>query len=371
MLRRKLLALLGMTLASAGMAAYMSVKEMKNRTKSILMEESKKLTDAEETIRNEEENTEEKTENNMVPSKCGALHVEGKTLVDKHGKPVQLKGISTHGLGGYPQFVNAECFKELHEKWGMNAVRLAMYTEEKAGYCAADGDKEKLKQVIRDGVKYAAENDMYVLVDWHILSDYDPNMHKEDAIAFFDEMSAEFAGNKHVLYEICNEPNKETTWEEIRTYAEAVIPVIRKNAPEAVVIVGTPKWSQKVDEAAANPLSQFDNVMYALHFYAGTHKEELRSTMISAIITGLPIFVTEYGICDASGNGDLDYESAKAWVETMNAYNISYMMWNLGNKDESSCIIKADCQKVSGFKSEDLNDSGKWLYHMLTGREIR
>lgn len=365
-MKRKLLAMLGMALVSAGAAAYMSIQELKDKTKKVLAENKN---DAVEEVVAEKEK-EEKAKYAMTPSVCGALHVEGKLLVDKNGKPVQLKGISTHGLTWYPQYINAECFKELHEKWDMNVIRLAMYTAEEGGYCT-DGDKEKLKQVIRDGVKYALENDMYVLIDWHILSDYNPNMHKEEAIAFFDEMSAEFGDCENVIYELCNEPNQEeTTWAEIRSYAEDVIPVIRKNAPHAVIIVGTPKWSQKVDEAAADPITEYDNIMYALHFYAGTHKGELRATMISAIIAGLPIFVTEYGICNADGNGDLDYESVQAWIDTMNAYNISYTMWNLGSKGESSCIIKKDCKKISGFTAADLNDSGKWLYHMLTGKMI-
>ncbi len=361
-MKRKLLAMLGMALVSAGAAAYMSIMELKDKTKSVLMDNKN---DAVEEVTQAKE-----TEKKMVPSVCGALHVDGKYLVDKNGKPVQLKGISTHDIAWYPQYINADCFKELHEKWKMNVVRLAMYTAEQGGYCT-DGDKEELKQLIRDGVRLAAENDMYALVDWHILSDYNPNMNKAEAIAFFDEICADLAGYENVLYEICNEPNQATTtWAEICAYAEEVIPVIRKHT-NAVIIVGTPSWSQRVDHAAAAPIKCDDNVMYTLHFYAGTHKEKLRSNMISAIIAGLPIFVTEYGICNADGNGALDYESVQAWVDTMNAYNISYTMWNLGSKDESSCIIKKDCEKVSGFTAEDLNDSGKWLYHMLTGTEIQ
>lgn len=376
-MKRKILALLGMTIVSAGAATYMSIKEMKQKTKSVLINhkevpetEQKEETAEENPVeQTEREEKSERIENNMVPSRCGALHVEGKTLLDEHDKPVQLKGISTHGLAWYPQYVNAEFIRELREKWNANVLRLAMYTAEESGYCT-DGDKEQLKQLVRDGVKFATENDLYVIIDWHILSDFNPHMHKEEAIAFFDEMSAEFAAHKNVLYELCNEPNGETSWDEIRSYAEEVIPVIRAHAPEAVILVGTPFWSQRVDEAVANPLSSYGNIMYTLHFYAGTHKEVLRSNMISAIIAGLPIFVSEFGICDASGNGALDYESAQAWLDTLNAYNISYVMWNLGNKDESSCVIKADCEKTSGFTAEDLNDSGKWLYHVLTGEEL-
>ena len=56
------------------------------------------------------------------------------------------------------------------------------------GYCT-DGDKEELKELLRRGVEYAAVQDMYVIVDWHILSDNDPNLHKAEALTFFDEMT--------------------------------------------------------------------------------------------------------------------------------------------------------------------------------------
>ncbi len=50
---------------------------------------------------------------------------------------------------------------------------------------------------------------------------------------------------------------------------KAVIPVIRENDKDAVIIVGTPTWSQDVDQAAASPISGYKNIMYAFHFYAG------------------------------------------------------------------------------------------------------
>lgn len=93
------------------------------------------------------------------------------------------------------------------------------------------GDKEQLKQLVRDGVSYATELGMYVIVDWHILSDCDPNQNKDEAIAFFREMSEAFADNDNVLYEICNEPNSGTSWDSIKSYAEEVIPVIREQKP--------------------------------------------------------------------------------------------------------------------------------------------
>lgn len=301
-----------------------------------------------------------------APSTTGKLHVSGVQLTGEHGEPVQLRGISTHGLAWFPDYVNEDCFSQLRHNWNANVIRLAMYTAESGGYCT-DGSKEDLKNLIRSGVRYAASQDLYVIVDWHILSDSNPNTYLEESKAFFGELSAEFAGQNHVLYEICNEPNGSASWNDIKTYAENIIPVIRANDPEAVILVGTPNWSQYVDQAAADPITEYDNLMYSLHFYAATHKEDLRSRMVSALSSGLPIFVTEYGICDASGNGTIDISQADQWVAEMNQYKISYVAWNLSNKNESSALLKSSCTKTSGFSQEDLSQSGQWFYQMLTG----
>lgn len=305
-------------------------------------------------------------EDMAAPSVTGALHVEGTRLVGSDGKPVQLKGISTHGLAWFPDYVNEACFRQLHEEWKANVVRLAMYTAEAGGYCSG-GDREHLKQLIRDGVSYAGAQDMYVIIDWHILSDSDPNMHKEEAKEFFAELSAEYAGEKHVLYEICNEPNGETSWRDIKSYAEEVIGTIRSNDEDAVILIGTPNWSQFVDQAAADPITGYGNLMYTLHFYAATHTDDLRGKLSQAVEDGLPVFVSEYGICDASGNGAIDVEQANQWMTLLDSYGISYVAWNLSNKEESSAFFRSSCSKVSGFTQDDLSESGRWVYQMLNG----
>ncbi len=297
------------------------------------------------------------------------LQVKGTQLCDASGNPIQLRGISTHGIGWFPQYVNEECFKQLKQEWNVNVVRLAMYTFENNGYCT-DGNKDKLKQLVKDGVRYATNQDLYVIIDWHVLNDQNPNTYKAEAKAFFEEMSKEYKDYTNVIYEICNEPCGGTGWSEVKSYAQEVIEVIRKNDDDAVIIVGTPNWSQYVDHAAADPITGQNNIMYALHFYAATHTNNLRTQMKNAVNNGLPIFVSEYGICDASGNGGIDYNQANEWVKTMDDLGISYVAWNLSNKNETSAILKSSCNKTSGFGQNDLSDSGKWLYETLTGRDV-
>ena len=289
----------------------------------------------------------------------GALHVENGKLTDADGNIVQLYGMSTHGIAWFPQYINYDSFRTLRDDWNTNCIRLAMYTAEYGGYCAG-GDKEQLKQLVRDGVSYATELGMYVIVDWHILSDCDPNQNKDEAIAFFREMSEAFADNDNVLYEICNEPNSGTSWDSIKSYAEEVIPVIREQKPDAVILVGTPTWSQEIDKAAASPLT-FDNVMYTLHFYAGTHKDDLRNRLETCAQSNLPVFVSEFGMCDASGNGANDFDSTTKWLDLLNKYQISFCCWNLANKDESSSVFKAASTALSDWTDEDFNESGRWI----------
>ena len=289
------------------------------------------------------------------------LHVECTSLLDKDGKEVQLRGLSTHGMMWYPQYINNDFFKQMHDEWGTNVVRAAMYTEEWGGYCT--GGKAESRNLMKKAIKYATNNDMYVIVDWHILSDGNPNKHTKAAKGFFKWIAQKYGSQSNIIYEICNEPNGGTTWADIKKYANKVIPVIRKYDPDSVII-GTPTWSQELDKAAADPIG-YENVMYAMHFYAGTHKESLQQTYSTAIAGCLPVFVSEFGICDASGSGAVDKTSANKWIKLLDQNKTSYCMWNISNKAETSAIIKPEVTKTSGFTKSDLTTAGRWFLNRI------
>ncbi len=293
-------------------------------------------------------------------AKNGRLRVEKTALVNEKGEPVLLKGVSTHGINWFPDYVNASAFLTLRDEWGVNCVRLAMYTEEYNGYCAG-GDKEALKAVIDRGVKAAADLGMYVIIDWHILSDGDPRKNQAQAVEFFGELAARYRDQKHVLYEICNEPNGGVSWADIKGYAQTVIGVIRSQDPESVILVGTPTWSQDVDVVAESPLESVSNVLYTFHFYAATHGEAYRAKVEKAVERGLPVFVSEFGISEASGNGRLDTAEGDRWIAFLKQHGIGYVCWNLSNKAESCALIKSECQKTGAFETGDLSAFGLWF----------
>ncbi len=295
----------------------------------------------------------------------GDLQVEGTHVTDSDGNVVQLNGVSTHGINWFPDYVNYQLFEQIKENTDINTIRIALYTEDYNGYLNTDSSNmQKQLDLIDDAIEYAEALDMYVIIDWHILSDSNPLDHTAEAVEFFTTMSEEYGDSDNVIFEICNEPNGDTTWEDITAYANEVIPVIRENS-DNLIIVGTPTWSQDVDVASQAPL-EFDNIVYTLHFYAGSHKQELRDKAQTAIDNGLPLFVSEFGISDASGNGAIDTQSADEWIEFLDDNQISYVMWNLSNKDESSALIKSDVTSTTNLTLDDLTESGQWYLEQVS-----
>lgn len=291
--------------------------------------------------------------------KNGRLKVKGTSLVNSKGKKIALKGVSTHGINWFPEYVNPSAFKTLRDGWGVNCIRLAMYTEEYNGYCSG-GNKKELKALVNKGVKYATDLGMYVIIDWHILSDGNPNKNKKQAVSFFKYMAKKYKNHKNVIYEICNEPNGGTQWKTIKSYAKSVIKTIRKYDKKNIILVGTPTWSQDVDTVAKNPIKGYSNLMYTFHFYAATHKDTYRSKVKNALKRKLPVFVSEFGISESSGNGKINKSEANKWIKFLKQNKISYVCWNLSNKNESCSLLKSTCRKTKNFKASDLSAAGRW-----------
>ena len=178
-------------------------------------------------------------------------------------------------------------------------------------------------------------------------------------------MSARYAGYNNVLYEICNEPNGGVGWDRIKSYADKVIPVIRSNAPDAIILVGTPTWSQEIEKPAEDPVAEPYNVMYCVHFYAATHGSWLRDRVQNALKLGVPVFISEFSTCEASGRGPVNYQEAEGWKELIEKENLSFAGWNLANKDESSSVFAAGCDKLSGWTEDEISETGKWLRDLI------
>ena len=297
-------------------------------------------------------------------SQHGQLSVKNGQLVDKNGKGYQLRGMSTHGLTWFPEFVNESAFKTLRDDWNTNVVRLAMYVDEWGNGQCYMGNKSGSLELLEKGVDICIKLDMYVIIDWHVLNPGDPSKYTNEAKSFFETVSKRYAKCPNVIYEICNEPNGGASWSgNIKPYAEKIIPVIRKNAPNSVIIVGTPTWSQEIDKPLSDPLS-YKNVMYAFHFYAATHAG-LRSNVENCVAQGLPVFVSEFGTCDASGGGANDFNETQKWLSYFDKQGISYCNWSICNKDETCSVLRPGTSANGNWSESNLTENGKWMRNWL------
>lgn len=295
-------------------------------------------------------------------SEHGHLRASGTQLLNRHNQPVQLRGMSSHGLQWYGEFMNIDSIRWLRDDWGINVIRAAMYTSSD-GYISNPSVKYKVFEI----VEAAIELDIYVLVDWHILSDGNPQTYQQQAKVFFDEVASRYGNIPNIIYEIANEPNGGgVNWNNaIRPYAQDVIPVIRQHAPDSLVIVGTATWSQDVTDAAANPVT-FPNVGYAMHFYACTHGQWLRDKVDQARAQGALIFSTEWGTADATGDGQVCEQQTREWINFLNARGISWVNWSITPKVEGTAALRPGASPTGNWSASDLSPSGTLVKELIS-----
>jgi len=270
---------------------------------------------------------------------------EGKGIIDgvKNGTVAQIRGLSFFWSQWSKEFYNANAVGRLVADWKAELVRAAY------GATGAEFSNETIGH-IKTVAEAAIANDIYVIIDWHSHSAHNA-AETERAKNFFKEIAKIYGKCDNVIFELYNEPTN-ATWQQIKTYAEAVIPVIREYS-DNLILVGTPNYSQKVQDVVGNAIADA-NVGYVLHFYAASHPLSLwRDNIDLALSRGLPIFVTEYGTTTSDGgcspketaNCKVDnYDShnatnANQWHAYMDRNKISSAAWSVFDKYEGSAFF--------------------------------
>jgi len=287
-----------------------------------------------------------------IVEKYGHLSVKGSYMVSEYGDTVQLRGMSLFWSQWMGSYYNADLVKWLRDDWKCTVIRAAMGVE-MGGYLE-NPDTEKMK--VMEVVNAAISRGIYVIIDYH---SHEAQKNPLAAQRFFSEMAKKYGNIPNIIYEVYNEPLQATSWnKDIKPYAEGVLAKIRAYDSTNIVVVGTRQWSQLVSEAAMNPIKD-PKVMYTLHFYPGTHKQELRVEAQKALDMGIALFVTEYGTCDASGNSNFSPEETALWYEFLDAHKISYCNWSIADKAETASAIVPGASPYGGWADYDLTPSGQ------------
>ncbi|RKT55928.1 glycoside hydrolase family 5 protein [Saccharothrix australiensis] len=292
----------------------------------------------------------------------GQLRVCGVKLCNKHGKPIQLRGMSTHGIQWYAKCVKSQSLDALAEDWKADVLRISMYIQDD-GY---EEDPRKFTDLVHSYIEEATKRGMYALVDWHQLDPGDPNHNLSHAKTFFKEIARRHKDKTNIIYDIANEPN-EVSWSRVKSYAEKVIPVIRAEDSDSLVLVGTHGWStfgysdgKDPQEVVKNPVSA-QNIMYTFHFYAADHGSDYLG-VLSKVSDQVPVFVTEFGTQEASGDGPNDFKQAQKYIDLMNAKKISWVNWNFSDDHRSGAVFKTGtCSGTSFSGTGKLKPAGVWV----------
>jgi endoglucanase len=293
----------------------------------------------------------------------GQLRVEGPNLVDASGTPVQLKGISTMWLNWEDKYSTSKAgLQWMRDNWNITLFRAAMGVEPEGAYLS---DPDKAMEHLRTVVHNAIDLGVYVLIDFHA---HNAHMETDRAIDFFSKVAAEFGSFPHVMYEPFNEPEQADWATQIKPYHEAVVPAIRAQDPDGVIVLGSRQWSQRVDEAAADPVAG-TNLMYTVHFYACDHRDQLRGLAQTAYDAGLALFVTEWGATPADGGAatpTVCEADAQAWHDWMDERGVSWAAWKLDGCADSSCLfVSDDAPADGGWTDQHLNGHARFVVDRL------
>jgi endoglucanase len=300
----------------------------------------------------------------------GKLSVNGRDLVNQNGEKFQLYGLSTHGLQWFSKVVNEGTLTAIRNNFGNNIFRFALYTDED-GYCdGSEAVKKRMLETLEKGIEIATDLGLYVIVDWHMVGaenvlDKNPLTYLEEAKEFFSYISNKYKDQDNILYEIMNEPNGSTTWADCKKYANEVIPCIRKNT-DAIILVGNPKWTADLNSVMKDPLTGYKNIMYTYHFYAADHSNT--SQVVKAYDSGFPVFISEFGFMESSGDGAISPTNGNKWKQVLDSRNISYVAWNISNSKGSASIFKYNTSNLSDVSDSNLKEWGVYLKNWYSSK---
>nr|CRY96302.1 hypothetical protein [uncultured prokaryote] len=301
----------------------------------------------------------------MISIACGRqsvpvterLHVEGTTLKNSSGETVRLRGVSLGWHNLWPRFYNAGAVHTLSQDWGAEVIRAAIGVELDGGYIDFPAEAVDAAFKVADA---AISEGRYIILDWH-----SHGLRLEEAKKFFTLAANRYKGVPNVIYELFNEP-VEDSWSALKAYHCELIALIREIDPsEPLILVGGPHWDQDIHLAADDPITGYSNIMYTLHFYAGTHKQYLRDRGDYALEKGLPVFVSECGGMNADGDGPLDYESFREWISWLEEKGISYVMWSLSDKLETCSMLSPFVSSEGPWEDKYVKDWGKLVKETL------
>ena len=238
---------------------------------------------------------------------------------------------------------NSDYFKQL-KNWGANIVRFPIHPR-----AWRERGEEEYLSLLDQGIKWAEENDMYVIIDWHSIGNLKSSLFLNDSyytdIAetnnFWKTIAERYGDNPTVaFYELFNEPTTNGNkfgvlkWEEWKSIMEELIVMIRANGAQGVPLVAGFNWAYDLSFVKDNPIAA-EGIAYVSHPYPQKREKPWAGKWTEDwgfVKDNYPLVLTEIGYCGPDDEGaHVPVISDRSYGEAITEYadqkNISYIVW--------------------------------------------
>ena len=304
-------------------------------------------------------------------SNNGTLHVTGTKLMNEYNQEVRLVGASGGTITYDPIERNQESIHTL-KLWGANVFRY--FVNANVSWMQNDSyvnAREKNINDVKAVINNAIANDMYIVISWSGVDSNGLN-YASYAQDLFTTLAQEYKDVPNVIYEIWNEPTESNTWNQVKQYANQLIPPIREIDSDAIILVGNPSMDHNLSVVVNDPLN-YENIMYTHHLYINELKRDRLTDVENALSAGIPVFVSEWGMqtTGRTNHRDLVEPLANIYVQFLDKYNLSNIMFFYGTEqNEGSAqysIVKRGKWKES-LPLSLLKDNGKYMRKTINAK---
>ncbi len=262
-----------------------------------------------------------------------------------NGKPVVFRGLDASDPDKLSKdgHWNRGYFEEV-KNWGANIIRFPVHPE-----AWRSRGKEAYLKLLDDGVKWATEVGLYVIIDWHSIGNLRTEMYqapyyettRKETYEFWRTMAAHFKGNTTVaFFELFNEPTVISgqlgvcTWQDWKAMNEEMILIIRAHGTKAIPLVAGFNWAYDLTPVAKDPINA-EGIAYVSHPYPMKREkpwEEKWTADWGFVAKKYPVILTEIGFCGAGEKGaHVPVISDESYGDAITNYckqnGISYTVW--------------------------------------------
>ncbi|MBD0284199.1 MAG: glycoside hydrolase family 5 protein [Flavisolibacter sp.] len=273
------------------------------------------------------------------------VSVKGNKFITADGKVIIFRGLDTSDPDKLLNdgHWNKEYFEAM-KSWGANIVRFPVHPNawRKQG-------KEAYLKLLDQGVQWAGELSMYVIIDWHSIGNLRSDLYqnpmyettKKETLEFWRTISGHFKGNTTVAFlELFNEPTVYNgqlgvcSWTQWKEIIEEMIVVVRANGAKAIPLVAGFNWAYDLTPIAKDPINA-EGIAYVSHPYPMKREKPWEPKWTADwgfVAKNYPVFLTEIGFSGADERGaHVPVISDESYGDAITKYadenGISYTVW--------------------------------------------